>query len=420
MWLYRRNIRWALTVFTLLTLGGYLVGYTIIGCAIGGDFCPSFHDYGAAYQAGWRVLNAFPVYDQAPKQYPLPYNHLGDNFYLYIPAAVFLYLPFSQLAFVPSAIAFLTVGLSGLLLALRTLVKELSFKINKTYYVFGIIAVLGFWPTKQWIYMGQVTGFLTLAYTISAILLIRNNTMEDDLGVGIASSICTMMKIYHLPANAHLLRSPVRLVGGAVGAISMIGVSVVVFGFDTFLQYIKIVVRWYSIRNNPTAHPTLAGAPYKPMMFFGEYHLIFQILFILITLSIVIFSIRHSQREVDRYVYILGISTVCFAVPGVKNYTLMIIIPAIVIALHTEWAGGGIPELPVLAVLLIHIHKPSMTLLYDIFDQIGIIHLFELMYPVVQPALLGVIILYGLSIWRILQISGVFNGTWPRLPRHDV
>lgn len=222
----------------------------------------------------------------------------------------------------------------------------------------------------------------------------------------------TTIKLYHAPANAHLLRSPTRLVGAGIAGIGTVVITIVVFGFDTFRTYLRILRRWYTRRDDPFS-ATLAGGPYEPMMLFGNERFIVQSALILITFAVSLISLRQPGETTDRYVYVLGIATVGFAVPGVKMYTLVILLPALVVSLHTEWIDDGVPEIPILSLILIHGHRHSMIVGHELAERAGLLTAFETVYPVVQPALWGVALLYGLALWRLLQLTGVIPGRAP-------
>ncbi|WP_143025282.1 hypothetical protein [Haloplanus vescus] len=98
---------------------------------------------------------------------------------------------------------------------------------------------------------------------------------------------------------------------------------------------------------------------------------------------------KIPSDRVDKYLFVLGIATLALFAPGVKKYSLLTLVPALLVVFNEEaLREDGKLVVPILAALSVHIHYFAMRGLLYLAHATDLALLFKII-PALQPALLG-------------------------------
>lgn len=383
----------------------YAIGWT--GSWLLGISGPSFHDFSTYYMAADRILNGQFVYTD-PATIPNPQSVPSDfvPLYVYPPPFALLFIPLALLNFWVASWMYLICVSVLFAAATRLLLRNLDRSPSKSETAFITVAIIGFFPFKQWAYMGQVTLLLTAALTVSAALLYqdrRRDVRYRDTFIGVCAALAVYVKPYYAPTGAHLFRTR-RLVAAGV---TMIGLSVIGFflmGIDATQAYVDILL------SNPVRQFEWNGGPYNPLYALGAFEWAVRIPFLLAAATLAFLGTRLTQNGLDPYLFCFGVGTMLVAAPGVKFYTLVALVPTYIVLVHEELARvDGLPTLVFVSIGLVQAHRYVIKYGFEIAALHDVSWLPTLL-PIVQPALWGSLIVVGLSAGRIIQGIQDSNG----------
>lgn len=396
----RTSIRRLLLYLILLTLGIYPIGVLVFWTL--GLSHPSFFDSSAYYQSSYKFLNNYPIY-ASPSEFPIPPSlpeHLHSGPYgrnVYPPLVTLFFAPLSILGFWVSGWLWVSVSLLLLLSTAAYFYSQLNINIGNWEFIIAIWCISGFYVVKQSIYMGQITLILTSVLIISASFLYKNN--PEGYLASLMSAIPVFVKPYYATTLAHLLNDWKKVAVSAGTFLTLTATSMLVFGPDTYLIYLEVVTSGIA-RDGYHSVSEWSGGVYKPLFVFHQYTIVIQAISVLSVAGFSYYVSREDNILVQRYLFVLGISTLVIFTPGVKKYTLVTTIPAILVLLTEEYVrDNGIVIIPLLSILMIHSHayfvKYSLIWLRE-FGQSSL----TVIIPYVQPALWGSLLLFVLSIYR--------------------
>lgn len=372
----------------------YAVGWT--GSWLLGISGPSFHDFSTYYMAADRFLNGQSVYTD-PATIPNPSSVPSDfvPLYVYPPLFAVLFVPFALLNFWVASWTYLVCVSVLFTAATGLLLRNLDRSPSKGETTFIAVAVIGFFPFKQWAYMGQVTLLLTAALTVSVALLYGDSRDRQSL-IGVCAVLAVYVKPYYAPTGAHLFRTRRLLAAGAtLMGLSLLGV--LLMGVDATQTYVEILT------TNPVRQFEWNGGPYNPLYALGEFKWAVRIPFLLVAAALAFVGTRLIRDDLHPYLFCFGVGTMLVAAPGVKFYTLVTLVPTYIVLVHEEFGrSDGLPALVFVSIGLVQAHRYVIKYGFEIAVSHDISWL-PILLPIVQPALWGALIVVTLSAGRIVQ-----------------
>ncbi|MEF8857696.1 MAG: glycosyltransferase 87 family protein [Halolamina sp.] len=271
------------------------------------------------------------------------------------------------------------------------------------------VALLGFQPLLLSVKLGQTAGLLAgmLSFAGAAALSsCEDPTVVDDEDSGIAvrrraavlsgalTALVGLVKLPYAPASAHLLTDRRRLLGGIAAGLALVGLSLAVFGLETNATYLD-VLRWGATDGLERRPPTLWLPPYYRPFYLVDSAVGRQFalaLRVVLAGGIAALAVRRGGDDAATFAF--GAAAVPLLAPQTYTYYLVALVPAALALLPRELRGGGSPSLPVLAVLLAHLHAYGLKLLVSVLSESWLLAL-------LQPGLWGNLLLVGVAGWRI-------------------
>lgn len=419
LWALRRD-RPLFLVVALLTVGVLLVWPVVdfylrqLGLAT-----PyGFNDWGAYTGAIARWSQGQPIYVETDAG-----GFHGS--YLYPPVTLLVFYPFATLNFYAGAALFGTLAIVLLLFGLELVARTAGYEPRVADRLLGLVALFGFQPAARNFKWAQIAtmlaGFLCLAYYAQERaagvdpLYAGGRTGGGGSGAGrtvhrLASGALTTVgsafKLFFATAGAHLLRDGRRLTGALVTAAVLLAISVIVFGVDAHLTYLE-VLQWGKGWSDPRPPGTWdVTASFYPFAILGSLALPAKLLLIASVIGLAL-AARHDHSAVARRAtFALGVAAIPLAAPKLASHDLVVVLlPALVLlGLELERPGGH-PTLPVLGVLLVHLHSIGLVLLLDPPGWLAVGGLLTDLAPLLQPGLWGTGLLFGLAVYRVGQCA---------------
>jgi len=356
------------------------------------------NDYGAYYNAAIRFLNGFPLYQTTTEISELEASRSGDMPYIYPPIFIFIFIPFTHFHFSLSGVLWDVFVLALLLFSVSRLIRSFDTEMDTMSKVMVFIFVASFGPTLTWIKSGQISGLL-IAFLCLSLVALRS---DHPYWSGVYTTLGSVVKPFYLTSGAHLLRSRKRLVSALLAGLVLSLLSIVIFGVDTNIQYIRVLQQG---KGWETAIPPSEwhASHFNPFYILGAFKHLPRIFIVLFTIGISIYSNKNDAPV--EYVFALGLAIIPLAAPTTNTLALNATIPAILITMLYELeTTDSLSDILPLSALLIHIHPYSIEFLAkfgpQIFPQLEIL---SPIIPIVQPALYGSLLITGYLMYRVLK-----------------
>lgn len=379
----------AITWLTLITLPFGVLGLKLTGIADG----TNFYDFGAYYNAAERVIHGYPLYDWTSSYPGVTSLPESPDRYLYAPLVSLLFVPFGFLPFETAALAWSTLSIMVYLAGITAFVKTLTAPISRRKWVVIYTASLGFGPFVITFIAGQVTGILAGILCFAAAQY--HNQERGEVPSTILTTVPVVFKAYYAPVGAPLLRDRRRLLSALATGTSIILIGVLVFGFQTTIEYLKVLAGgkgWGSAVDPPT---TWNINDFHPFYYLDSTGYIVRVL-LLGTIATVAYRSRHYEfKYVDLYVYSFGLLGIVLGAPIIGTSGLIVTVPVILFLLITtihDRPGVFVGTLG--ATILIHIHPYTNEFLSSILlPALDASRFAGVILPVMQPAVWGVFLL---------------------------
>jgi hypothetical protein len=317
-----------------------------------------YYDFGVYSGAVERWLEGASIYTQAENG-----GYRGS--YLYPPVTVLLFYPFYFVEQFPSAgTLFGALSLVLLWVGLELAVRELGYDLAVSERLLLLALLFGFQPAMFDFKMGQVGTFLAAMLAFGFYAHERGRKTGSRFYACLSGALTTVgsgFKIYYATSGAHLLRERRRLAAALATAGALVVVSFLLFGVEAHRTYLDVLA-WGKGWGDPGKSPELWGpAYYRPLYFLGESALYVRLVGILAVIGLVLAA---RDAPVDRETFALGVAVVPLFPPEAYTQDLVVLLLPAVILLGVEInRDNGRPWLPVLAVLLLHVHAYGTRLL---------------------------------------------------------
>ena len=343
-----------------------------------------FNDYGAYSAAVSRWAAGDPIYVR---------NEGGGyhGSYLYPPIALALFVPFQAFEFTTAALLLVLFGSQP---ALR------DFKWGQISTL--LTALLGF-------------AFYAHELEITADSDGRSRRYLYGYGSGALTTLGSSVKLFYAPAGAHLLRDRRRLVGAVATAVALLAVSLVVFGVETHRAYLDVLLWGKGWGESRPPELWDVAAAYRPLYVLGGFGRPARFLGTLGVIGLALAARDAEGPTVRRATFALGVAAVPLLAPRADTHDLVVALVPAVVLLAVELARPlGRPSIPVLAVLLFHLHRYGLGLALDPPAWLPPAAAAALSERAawLQPGVWATFLLVGLAAYRVAECA-------PRLPVGD-
>lgn len=409
LWALREK-RSAFVGISLVTLGFFLmwpfVDWYLRTVEIASQV--QFYDFGAYMGALERWHAGESLYKQTADG-----GYAGR--YLYPPIALLLFVPFEEIPFYGAGLLWEEFSLMVLWIDLQLVLAD--YGLDPRPFERGLLlwVLIGFQPLWFAFKHGQVAIFLGAMLFLALAALERGEQRGGD-GSGFATdrsvslsrpasgaltSVAAAVKLTYLTAGAHLLCDRDRLLGAIVAGGAIVGISLAVFGVDTHLRYVD-VLRWGIESGSGSRSPRLMTvAYYRPLYVVQDVATLVRGLGIAVIAGL---ALAATSGDADRETFALGVAAVPLLAPQSYTYTFVSLLPAIVALLAVEFEHDGRPLIPVVALLLLHVHAYGLMILVDVLPRwVAFGGTLDAVLGVSQPGLWGNLLLVGLAALRVAE-----------------
>jgi hypothetical protein len=404
-----------LVVLSVLTVGVMLV-WPVVDILLRGveslHVSPyGFNDFGAYAGAVDAWTEGEPLYVQDESG-----SYHGS--YLYPPFVVLLFYPFDAVGnFFVGGVLFGFVSLFLLWVGIESVVEELGYRLAVGERLLLFAALFGFHPALWDFKWGQVSTFLAALLCFAFYFHERGNREQSTnspssgnagsryLG-GVLTTLASSVKLFYTTSGAHLLRDRRRFLGAIGTAVVLLAFSILVFGLPVHREYIDVLT-WGKGWGTEQRPPFMAQpAYYRPLYLVDQFLatlgldlpnvwiIVATILGILGVVGLTL-AARH-ERTAAHPTFALGVAAVPLFAPRAYTHDLVVLLlPAVILlALELE-RDDGLPWIPVLAVLFLHLHSITIRLSIHLFSRADAVFL--------QPGVYGTFLLVGLAATRVAE-----------------
>lgn len=393
----KRPLFVAVTVTTLVILFVYpAVDWWLRSIDIASEF--AYGDFGAYRGAVSRWQEGTELYRRAD-------DGGFHGTFLYPPVVIILFVPFKGMDFAHAVMAWNLFSLGLLWIGMQLLITALEHKLQIYERIVLLWGLVGFHPLLLSMKLGQMAPFLAAFLCFSAVALIHGEDGGREFRYlsGICTAIVGVIKLSYAPVGAHLLHNRDRLLGAVGVGVVLVAVSLLVFGIDAHRTYLE-VLKWGFNRGADSRPPTLWLPPY-----YRPLHWLPNSQWLRIGASVVVAgSALFAANSDAKTVFALGVSAFPLLTPHAYTYYFVALLPAVMILLAVEFDRNGYMIIPVVGLLLVHLHAHGLKFVIDslpaLFPEIE----FFAPYWLLQPGLWGNLLLVGLAFSRIAQGS-----IWP-------
>lgn len=368
----------------------------------------TFHDFGAYSTAVHNWTDGEALYQERDDG-----GYHGS--YLYPPVVLLLLYPFVKgfEAFDDSAAAFGATQIGLLWIGLQAAISALGYRLQVYERLLLLGGVVAFQPVLLDFKFGQISTLLAALLCFAFYAHERGRVGADGPATGsgedrrrlarLASGALTTsgsaVKLFYATSGAHLLRNRDRFVGAMLAGVGLVGLSLAVFGIDVHREYLNVLTwgkDWGPGQVGPE-HGTVAY--YRPLYELGGWSFPAQVLGVL---GVVGLTLWARDAPVSRETFALGVAVVPLLAPRAYTQDLVVLLLPAVILLAVELdRPSGRPEIPVLAVLLVHFHAYGREAATGLVGRGPAPELVASHFGWLQPGLWGTVLLVGLAAKRV-------------------
>ncbi|WP_259519559.1 glycosyltransferase family 87 protein [Halanaeroarchaeum sp. HSR-CO] len=320
--------------------------------------------------------------------------------YLYPPVFLVLFRPLSGLGHYEAGLAWGVFSVLLLWLALQVVASRLDVHLEWWERLLGLWLLVGFHPLVLSVKLGQTAGFLGALLTVALAGLLGDDRVSASLS-GALTAVVGLFKFAYAPVGAHLLVDRRRFAGALGAGLFLGGLSIALFGFAENLAYLD-VLRWGVERGSGSRvpKPSLWLAPY-----FRQLHWLPGALFVRVGIAALVTVGAILSSDADREVFALGVATFLLVTPLPYVYYFVAALPALIALLAVELDRDGVPSIPIVVLFSLQVHAYGLRFLGGIVaDVLGGAP--DLVYPLLQPGLWGVVLFFALAAYRVGQSIG--------------
>lgn len=358
-----------------------------------------FGDFGAYGGAIDRWLSGEPIYER---------NENGGfhGTYLYPPVFLLLFRPFTAaLPFREAAIAWSVFSVGLLWIGLQLVIAACGLKLRAWERGLLLWAMLGFQPLLLGVKLGQTAAFLTAMLSFALVALIRGQrgSAPGRLASGTFTAFVGTFKLSYATSGAHLLANRDRLLGAIGTGVVLVVASVLVFGVETNRTYVEVL--WWGLQQSSDPRsPALWLSPYYRPLAWLPGALALKVGASLAIAAGAVFAAPAADRET----FALGVAAIPLLSPLTYAYYFVALLPAVVVLLAVELERDGRPVVPLVGLLLLHLHSYGLKFFVDHLPPVfPAMEALKPVYWLLQPGLWGNLLLVGLAAVRVAEFATV-------------
>lgn len=399
LWSRRRDHPWlvGLAILTAVVLGAWHVVDFYLRTH-GWTTPMGFNDFGAYSGAVHRWTVGEPL--------SVPTDSGGyHGTYLYPPITVLVFYPFATLGFQPGAVVLGGLSLILLWVGLEAVATSLGAEFAVWERLALLVMLAGFQPALRDFKWAQIStlvaaGLCFACYTQELGADSSPRSAAFQYASGALTTLSSAFKLFVATAGAHLLRDRRRLLG-ALATAGLLGIlSVAIFGLDAHRTYLDVLAwgkGWAA--SKPPAYWDLTAA-YHPLHVAGDLALPLRAAGVLGVIALSLAARRATVAPARWATFALGVAAVPVLAPqAALNDLVVVVLPAVVLVAHELEHPRGVPWLPILSVLLVHVQP---TVLHLLLREPGLGGLSGAV-AWLQPAAWGTLLLLGLAARRVAE-----------------
>lgn len=393
----------ALSLLTVAVLVAWPVVDFFIGQASNVYVTYTFNDW-AAYTGALDSWTAGgPVYQQAPDG-----GYHGS--YLYPPVMLAAFYPFATFEFTTGAILMGGLSLVVLWIGLVASARLLGYEMGLIEKLVSFVALFGFYPALRDFKWGQVAtmlaAFLTLAFYAQEL-----GEREDDLSAwaryasGLLTTVGSGFKLFFATSGAHLLRDRKRFAGAMTAAGALVVLSFAVFGPDVHQSYLDVLTwgkGWGDRLPSAYWDGNAVTSIYRPLYVLGGAKLVAKLLVVLAVIGLTLAARDADGATPRQATFALGVAVIPLVAPQAASQDLVVLLlPALILTAIELRRETGSPWIPVLAILLVHLHRYVLDLLMNHARVVPYGEFLQAQVAWIQPGMWGTYLLVGLAAYRV-------------------
>lgn len=395
----------ALSLFTLALFVVWPIVDFYVGQATDVYVTYTFNDW-SAYSASLETwTSGGPVYHEAEAG-----GYHGS--FLYPPITLLIFYPFATLGFRAGAVLMGVLSLVLLWAALVAVARTLGYEMGLVEKLVALAALFGFYPALRDFKWAQVatmlTAFLTLAFYAHE-LGEREGTLSPwaRYASGALTTVGSSFKLFFATSGAHMLRDKRRFVGGIVAAGALLVASFAVFGVEVHRSYLDVLMwgkGWSDTLPVGYWGGNTVTSIYRPMHVLGGAKLVGKLLGVVGVIALTL-AARDAEGATPRQAtFALGVAVIPLLAPQAASQDLVVLLlPAMILTAIELRRESGYPSVPVLAILLVHLHRYGLGLLTNHHQLLPLGEFLRGQVAWLQPAVWGTFLLVGLAAVRVSE-----------------
>jgi alpha-1,2-mannosyltransferase len=359
-----------------------------------------FNDFGAYSIALDKWAESGTIYSQAE-------DGGFHGSYLYPPVTLLTFYPFDTFEFTTGAILFNALELALLWVGLEASARVLGYEPRIHERLVALVALFGFQPALRdfkWAQISTLLAALLCFAFYTAELGEDERSRWHDYASGALTTLASAFKLFFATSGAHLLRDRRRLLGALTTAGVLLVASVAIFGLDVHRTYLDVLMwgkGWGDTR--PPAFWDVTAA-YRPFAALGSLNLPVKIVGVLGVIALSLAARGDDATTARRGTFALGVAAVPLLAPQADSHDLVILLlPALVLLAIEFDQPDGYPVLPVLAVLLVHLHRYVLEVIVAPPAWVPLGSLLQTNAALLQPGVWGTLLLGGLAAYRVSE-----------------
>lgn len=358
----------ALTAVTLLVWP--VVEFYLRLAGIGIEF--GYNDFGAYTGALESWTGGGPLYAQDDGG-----GYHGS--YLYPPVTVLLFYPFASLGFQTGAILLGVTSIVLLWVGLEAVVRTLGYELRLWERFAALVAIYSFQPVIRNFRWAQISTLLAALLCFAFYAQERGAATESLYGAGkvggrtrslfrygsgALTTLASAFKLFVATSGAHLLRDRERFVGAMVTAAVLLVASLAVFGVETHRTYLDVLLWGKGWGGTQPLYLWDEYAAYRPLHVFGDLGTYLRAAGVLGVAGLALATRGDGSPTARRATFALGVAVVPLLAPQADTHDLVVVVlPAVVLVALELDRPDGYAWIPVLSVLLFHLHRYGVELL---------------------------------------------------------
>ncbi len=363
------------------------------------------------------LIGGFRYFDFGAYRVALNRWQAGESFYrrsdggfhgtfLYPPIVLLLFLPFESFSHSTAGAVWDVLSLGLLWIGLQGVVRTVGYGLDWWERAGLLWLLAGFHPLLVSMKLGQMAPFLGGLLCVGFVTLTRGEAGSRSGRVlsGSLTAVVGVIKLSYAPVGAHLLRDRVRFFAALVTGLCLAGVSVLLFGIQPHRTYLEVLA-WGIGRGTGSRPPTLWLPPYyRPLHWLPGAQLVRGL-----AVAGVIGAVVRGRPADHRIVFALGLTAFPLLTPLPYTYYFVALLPAVIILLAEEHRRDGRRWVPVLGLLLVHLHAYGLKFMVDVLPTVFPPMRILSPYPIFQPGLWGNLLLFGVAFHRTIEDNAVLD-----------